>query len=152
MNAEKDVVIALLNEVIRAVRQMSPDEFEQLCKGKLRLPISVPKNSTKPRTNDRNVGANGHAVKQKKTTPRKISEAEFPAIRAKLDAAKTREAGHYILRESFNDKSSLYAFSRYLDVGTQSKDSIASIQDSIVGFTVDHRLEHNAIMNYDRPR
>lgn len=145
MNAEKTAVIALLDDMTRAVRKMSPDEFEQLLKGKLHPSISFTQNDTEPNTNSRNAN-------RKKSVLRKISAVDFPAIRAKLDVAKTREDGYYILQQSFSDKSSLYEFSRYLDVNTQSRDSIARIQDNIIAFMVGHRLAHEAILNSGRSR
>ena len=131
MNAQQSVLINLLVDIAKAMREMSDDQFEKLAKGELYPSISFKENN--------------NGIKNKSRVRCTVSDKELHNIRTKLDTARTREEGYCIVQDAFPDKERLLAFSKFLDLPVQKKDRIERIREKIVTSTVGRKLSGEAI-------
>ena len=98
MNGQQSAFGDLLDDVAKAVRNMSDAEFERFVKGELRPSITFKACSS--------------GGKSRKLSP-SISEEELNDIQTKLNTVRTREEGYRIVEEAFPLKEHLFAFAKF---------------------------------------
>ena len=137
MNGQQSAIGDLLDDVAKAVRNMSDAEFERFVKGELRPSITFKACSS--------------GSKSRKLSP-SISEEELNDIQTKLNTVRTREEGYRIVEEAFPLKEYLFAFAKFLDLPIQKKDRAERIREKIVTSTVGRRLSSEAIRGGYSPK
>lgn len=125
------LVIQMLEQLNRAMRELSDADFERLMKGELRAGISF--SPMGRRASDRS----------KRRTP--ASEETFRDVHSRLSSVNSRQEGQVIVGEAFGHKEDLFAFAKFLDLPVQRKDKVERIRDKIVTYTVGRRLSGEAV-------
>lgn len=132
MSAQQSAFGDLLDDVARAVRNMSDAEFEKFIKGELRPSITF-----------KTLGSGNRSRKLPSSTS--VSGKKLDSIRSQLNTVQTREDGYRIVEEAFPLKEQLFAFAKFLDLPIQEKDKVERIREKIVTSTVGRRLGSEAI-------
>ena len=131
MDARRAFVTQVLEQVVRALQELSDADFDKLMKGELEASVSF-------------VSPAAHKPKRKKAVPPAADEG-FEGVRSRLRAAGSREEGQRIVDEAFASKEQLFAFARWLDLPVQRNDAAKRIRDKVVTHTVGRRLSGEAV-------
>ena len=131
MDTPRKTATRILQQLTRAIQEMSDEEFDRLLTGERQSGISVTSLSTRT------------AGRKHRTTP--LSEDQFRSVHTKLGAAKSREEGQRIVGEEFRHKEEVFAFAKFLDLPVQRRDKVERIRDRIIAYTVGRRLSGEAI-------
>ena len=135
MDPRRAFVIQVLDQVVKALRELSDEDFDKLMKGELEASVSFGRPpSRKP--NRRRALAPAAAG---------AAHEALEAVHARLTAAGSREEGQRIVEEAFADKERLFAFAKYLDLPVQRNDAAKRIRDKVVTHTVGRRLSGRAV-------
>lgn len=132
MSTQQSAFGDLLDDVAKAVRNMSDAEFEKFIKGELRPSITFK-------------ALNSRNKSRKPPFSTAISKEELNSVQAKLNTVRTREEGYRIVEKAFPLKEHLFAFAKLLDLPIQEKDKAERIREKIVTSTVGRRLGSEAI-------
>ena len=135
MDARRALVTQVLDQLIRALRDLSDEDFDKLMTGDLEVSIAFVQPASRGK-NRRRAVAPGMAVE---------SDAALEAVHARLTAAGSREEGQRIVEEAFADKEGLFAFAKWLDLPVQRNDAAKRIRDKVVTQTVGRRLSGRAV-------
>ena len=139
MDPRRAFVIQLLDQVAKALRELSDEDFDKLMKGELEASVSFGKPpSRKPKRRRSLAPAPAPAAAR-------AADEALEAVHARLTAAGSREEGQRIVEEAFADKERLFAFAKYLDLPVQRKDAAKRIRDKVVTHTVGRRLSGRAV-------
>ena len=131
MAKQRSIPISLLVDIVEAIRKMPDDRFAQLLRGELRVAISFRKVSVAKLEFNRPLA--------------KHLEFDFTEIQAELTRAESREEGMSIIDRHFENRASMFAFAKHLDLPIQSKDRMERIREKIITNTVGRRLGGKAI-------
>ena len=131
MVARRSFAIQILEQLTKALEDMSDEDFDQMMQGDLQASFS--RSSATPRK----------SVQKRDGAP--ISEEKLRSVHARLISASSREEGQSIVSEMFEHKEDLFAFAKYLDLPVQRKDKVERIRDKIVTDTVGRRLSGEAV-------
>ena len=131
MDARRALAIQVLEEVIKALQELSDEDFDRLMKGELQASVAFVRPAARKR-------------KRRKEVPAAAAEA-LEGVHARLTAAGSREEGQRIVEEAFADKEQLFAFAKYLDLPVQRNDAAKRIRDKVVTHTVGRRLGGKAV-------
>ena len=131
MDARRAFVTQVLDQLIKALRDLSDEDFDRLMTGDLEASVSFVRPS--PRNRNRRPAA----------AP--ADDAALAAVHARLTAAGSREEGQRIVEEAFADKERLFAFAKWLDLPVQRNDAAQRIRDKVVTQTVGRRLSGRAV-------
>ena len=131
MDERSGSVIRVLEQLVRAVRELSNEDFDRLMKGDVEASISV-------------VRPAAQEPKRRKADP-PVADAAFGDVRARLAAAGSREEGLRIVEEAFARKDQLFAFARHLDLPVQRGHAAKRIREKVVTHTVGRRLSGQAV-------
>lgn len=131
MDTPRSLAIWALEQLTRAMREMSDEDFARLVKGE--LPAAMLSSTLAPRTSGRR--------------PRltSMSEDNFRDVYSTLSAAASREEGQRIVGEVFQKKEDLFSFAKFLDLPVQRRDTVDRIRDKIITYTVGRRLSGEAV-------
>lgn len=131
MDARRALVTQVLEQLIKALRDLSDEDFDRLMAGDLEASIAFVRPASRQR--DRRPAA----------AP--ADDAALEAVHARLTAAGSREEGQRIVEEAFADKERLFAFAKWLDLPVQRSDAAKRIRDKVVTQTVGRRLSGRAV-------
>ena len=131
MDVRRVFAIQVLEQLARALQDMSDESFDELMKGELQASVSFVRSA--PRRSDR----------RKRVAP--ISDETLRFVHARLTSASSREEGQRIVKEAFEHKEDLFVFAKYLDLPVQRKDAADRIRDKVVTHTVGRRLSGKAV-------
>ena len=131
MDARRAFVTQVLQQVVEAVRELSDADFERLMRGELEASVSFVRPAARRR------------ARRQAAAP--VADEEFEAVRARLNAAGSREEGQRIVEEAFAGKAELFAFARWLDLPVQRNDAAKRIRDKVVTHAVGRRLSGRAV-------
>ena len=131
MDTRRAVVMHVLEQLVKAVRELSDEDFDKLMNGDLEASISF----VRPATRTRQWG-------EVAAPP---ADEALEAVHAKLTAAGSREEGQRIVEAAFADKERLFAFAKYLDLPVQRTDTVKRIREKVVTHTVGRRLSGRAV-------
>jgi len=131
MDVRRAFVTQVLEQVVRAVRDLSDEDFDKLMKGELEASVSFVRPAARKRER-RQAGA-------------PVADEGFGKVQARLAAARSREEGQRIVEESFAGKEHLFAFAKWLDLPVQRNDAVKRIRDKVVTRTVGRRLSGEAV-------
>ena len=134
MDARRAFVSQVLEQVIKALRELPDEDFDKLMKGELEALVSFVRPASREQKRQKAVPA----------VPAVAAEA-FGGVHARLTAAGSREEGQRIVEEAFADKEQLFAFAKYLDLPVQRSDAAKRIRDKVVTQTVGRRLSGKAV-------
>ena len=134
MDARRAAVTQVLVQVIKALQELSDEEFDGLMRGELQVSLSVVRPTAPKR---------GRAPAAAPVAG--DAEETFGEVRARLAAAGSREEGQQIVDEAFAVKAELFAFARWLDVRVQRNDAAKRMRDKVVTHTVGRRLSGEAV-------
>ena len=135
MDARRAFVTQVLDQLIKALRDLSDEDVDKLMTGDLEASIAFVRPASRTR-NRRPAVAPAMAVE---------SDEALEAVHARLTAAGSREEGQRIVEESFADKERLFAFAKWLDLPVQRHDAAQRIRDKVVTQTVGRRLSGRAV-------
>ena len=135
MDARRAFVTQVLDQLIKALRDLSDEDFDKLMTGDLEASIAFVRPASRTR-NRRPAVAPAMAVE---------SDKALEAVHARLTAAGSREEGQRIVEEAFADKERLFAFAKWLDLPVQRNDAAQRIRDKVVTQTVGRRLSGRAV-------
>lgn len=135
MDARRAFVTQVLEQFIKALRDLSDEDFDRLMTGDLEASIAFVRPASRGKSRRRAV-APAMAVE---------SDAALEAVHARLTAAGSREEGQRIVEEAFADKERLFAFAKWLDLPVQRNDAAQRIRDKVVTQTVGRRLSGRAV-------
>ena len=133
MDARRAFVAQALEQLARALRELSDEDFDRLMKGELEASVSFVRPA---------------ARKQKRrqaVPPAAAADGTLEAVHARLTAAGSREEGQRIVEEAFAGKEGLYAFAKWLDLPVQRNDAAKRIREKVVTHTVGRRLSGRAV-------
>ena len=133
MDARRAFVTQVLDQVVKALRELSDEDFDKLMKGELEASVSFGRPPSRKPNRRRALAAAGAA------------DEALEAVHARLTAAGSREEGQRIVKEAFADKERLFAFAKYLDLPVQRNDAAKRIRDKVVTQTVGRRLSGKAV-------
>ena len=131
MDARRAFVTQVLDQVVKALWELSDEDFDRLMKGELEASFSF-------------VWAATRKPNRRQAVAPATDEAPEP-VHAKLTAAGSREEGQRIVEGAFADKERLYAFAKYLELPVQWNDAAKRIRDKVVTQTVGRRLSDRAV-------
>ena len=131
MDARRAFVAQVLEQLIKALRELSDEDFDGLMRGELEASVSF----VRPPAPKQN---------QRKAVPAVAAEA-LEGVQARLASASSREEGQRIVEEAFANKEQLFAFAKYLDLPVQRNDAARRIRDKVVTHTVGRRLSGKAV-------
>ena len=121
----------LLAEFKEAVSRLSDEQLRKLLAGEATFRILVRDKSIK------------RALKR---PPEMVELREdFPELRAKFRAAKTREECAVMVEYALQEKADMFAFAKYMHLPVQRKDGQKRIRDQIVNATAGSRLRSEII-------
>ena len=141
MDARRAFVTQVLEQVVRALWELSDADFDRLMKGELEASVSfVGTASASASRRARRRQADGPALALVRG-----ADEELEAVLARLTAAGSREEGLRIVEEAFEDKERLFAFAKWLDLPVQRSDAAKRIRDKVVTQTVGRRLSGRAV-------
>lgn len=132
MSTQQSAFGDLLDDVAKAVRNMSDAEFDKFIKGELRPSITFKALDSRNKS-------------RKPPFSTAISKEKLDNVRTRLGTVRTREEGYRIVEEAFPLKEHLLAFAQLLDLPIREKDKFERIREKIVTFTVGRRLGSEAI-------
>ena len=131
MDERRGSVIRVLEALVRAVRELSDEDFDRLMKGDLEASVSF----VRPAVQE---------PKRRKADP-PVADATFGDVQARLAAAGSREEGLRIVEEAFARKDQLFAFARHLDLPVQRGHAAKRIREKVVTHAVGRRLSGQAL-------
>ena len=135
MDARRAFVTQVLDQLVKALRDLPDEDFDKLMTGDLETSISFVQPASRAKGR-RRAAAPAMAVQ---------SDEALEAVHARLTAAGSREEGLRIVEEAFADKERLFAFARWLDLPVQRNDAARRIRDKVVAQTVGRRLSGRAV-------
>lgn len=131
MDARRAIAIQVLEQVIKALRELSDEDFDRLTRGELAASVSFVA-APAPKRNRREAA-------------RSVADEAFDGVQARLTAAGSREEGQRIVEYAFAGKEQLFAFAKWLDLPVQRNDAATRIRDKVVTHTVGRRLSGQAV-------
>ena len=131
MDARRAVVTEVLEEVIKAVQELSDEDFDKLMKGELQALVSFVRRATRKRN-------------RRKAVP-PVADQAFEDVHAQLTAAVSRQEGQRIVKEAFADKERLFSFAKYLNLPVQRHDAVMYIREKVVTHTMGRRLSGKVV-------
>ena len=131
MDARRAVVTQMLEQLVKAVRDLSEEDFDKLMQGELEASVSFVRPAVRKR--------------QRRQTGAPAEDAAFGEVQARLTAASSREEGQRIVEYAFAGKAQLFAFAKWLDLPVQRGDAATRIRDKVVTHTVGRRLSGQAV-------
>ena len=131
MDERRAAVTQLFEQLLRAVRELSDEDFDRLMKGDVEASISLGRPAAQE-------------PKRRQADP-PVADAAFGDVRARLAAAGSREEGLRIVGEAFARKEQLFAFARHLDLPVQRGHATKRIREKVVTHTVGRRLSGQAV-------
>ena len=130
-NGVRRVLDPLLTEFKDAVARLSDEQLRKLLTGEATFRISVRDKSPK---------------RARPRAPDMVEIREdFPELRAKFRAAKTREECAVMVEYFLPEKVDMFAFAKYMHLGVQRKDGQKRIRDQIVDATAGSRIRSEII-------
>ncbi len=135
MDARLAVATQVLVQVIKALQELSDEDFDGLTRGELEASVSFVRQAAPKREERREEEAPVAAG----------CEGVFGEVRARLAAAGSREEGQQIVEEAFAGKEQLFAFAKWLDLPVQRNDAAKRIREKVVTHTVGRRLSGEAV-------
>lgn len=135
MDARRAFVTQVLDQLIKALRDLSDEDFDRLMTGDLEASITFVRPASRAKGR-RRAAAPAMAV---------ASDEALEVVHARLAAAGSREEGQRIVEEAFADKERLFAFAKWLDLPVQRNDAAQRIRDKVVTQTVGRRLSGRAV-------
>ena len=111
MDARRAVVTQMLEQLVKAVRDLSDEDFDKLMQGELEASVSFVRPAARKR--------------QRRQTGAPAEDAAFGEVQARLTAASSREEGQRIVEYAFAGKAQLFAFAKWLDLPVQRGDGDA---------------------------
>ena len=132
MDAGRATAIQVLEQVIKALRELSEEDFERLTRGELEVSVSLVRRATNKPGRRRQVEPS-------------VDDERFGELQARLAAAGSREEGQRIVVEAFACKERLFAFAKWLDLPVQRTDTVKRIREKVVTQTVGRRLSGKAV-------
>ena len=131
MKSISKLLSVLLKQFSEAVERLSDEQLHRLLTGEARLSISVRRNTER---------------EKRKRPPEMVELREdFPELRAKFRAAKTREECAVMVEYALPEKADMFAFAKYMHLPVQRKDGQKRIRDKIVDATAGSRLRSEII-------
>ena len=137
MDARLAVVTQVLVQVIKALQELSDEDFDGLMRGEVEACVSFVRPAARKQER-RQAAAPVTAVAE-------VAEEAFGEVRARLAAADSREEGQRIVEEAFAEKGRLFAFARWLDLPVQRNHPAKRIREKVVTHTVGRRLSGEAV-------
>ena len=131
MDARRALVTQVLDQLIKALRDLSDEDFDKLMTGDLEASISFVRPASRQR--------------DRRPAVAPADDATLEAVHTRLTAAGSREEGQRIVEEAFPDKERLFAFAKWLDLPVQRNDAAQRIRDKVVTQTVGRRLSGRAV-------
>ena len=131
MSQVQKILTSLLNEFGEAVGRLSDEQLQKLLSGEMRLSVTV--RSSAPKRNGKRLSA---MIEFRE---------DFPDLRVRLRAAKTREECAVMVEYALPEKDDLFAFAKYMHLGVQRKDGQKRIRDKIVDATAGSRIRSDII-------
>ena len=131
MDVRRAVVMHVLEQLVKAVRELSDEDFDKLVQGELEASVSFVRPATRKR--------------QRRQAVAPAADEALEAVHAKLTAAGSREEGQRIVEAAFADKERLFAFAKYLDLPVQRTDTVKRMREKVVTQTVGRRLSGQAV-------
>ena len=131
MDVRRAVVTQVLEQLVKAVRDLSDEDFDKLMTGELEASVSFVRPATRTR--------------QRRQAAVPAADEALEAVHAQLTEAGSREEGQRIVEAAFADKERLFAFAKYLDLPVQRNDAAQRIRDKVVTQTVGRRLSGLAV-------
>ncbi|MDE0208197.1 MAG: hypothetical protein OXP66_19450 [Candidatus Tectomicrobia bacterium] len=131
MDDRRATAIQVLEQVIKALRELSDADIDGLMRGELEASVSF----VRP--------AAGNRERRQAGAP--VADAAFREVQARLSAAASREEGQRIVEESFAGKEQLFGFAKWLDLPVQRSDAAKRIREKVVTHTVGRRLSGRAV-------
>lgn len=128
---ERDVVVALLKELTRAVQAMDDEAFTSLLAKRFRITLSIP------------------AKKKGRSSSDSSHRRDLEEVEEALRKATTRDEGERLLIEAGLSKLALTEFARRLDAPYQKGDSIRQLRARIIEATIGFRLRSAAVQGSD---
>ena len=135
MDARLAVVTQVLVQVIKALQELSDEDFDGLMRGEVEACVSFVQPAA-GKQERRQAAATAGA---------EVAEEAFGEVRARLAAADSREEGQRIVEEAFAEKGRLFAFARWLDLPVQRNHAAKRIREKVVTHTVGRRLSGEAV-------
>jgi len=134
MDARLAAVTQVLVQVIKALQELSEEDFDGLMRGEVEASVSF----VRP--------AAGKRQRRQAAVPVGAgAEAAFGKLKARLAASGSREEGQRIVEEAFAGKAELFAFAKWLDLPVQRNDAAKRIREKVVTQTVGRRLSGEAV-------
>jgi len=131
MDARRAFVTKVLGQLVRALGELSDEDFERLMRGELEASISFVRPSARQ--------------PKRRKAGQLVADAAFGEVQARLAAAGSREEGQVIVEEAFTGKEQLFGFAKWLDLPVQRSDAARRIRDKVVTHTVGRRLSGRAV-------
>ena len=131
MDARRALLTQVLDQVKKALRDLSEADFDRLMQGELDVSVSFVRPKAQPQ-------------KRRLAVP-PVAEEAFEGVHGRLTAAGSREEGQRIVEGAFADKKRLFAFAKYLDLPVQRNDAAKRIREKVVTHTVGRRLSGKAV-------
>ena len=133
MDARLAVATQVLVQVIKALQELSDEDFDGLARGELEASVSFVRQAAPKREEEEEAPVAAGC------------EGVFGEVRARLAAAGSREEGQQIVEEAFAGKEQLFAFAKWLDLPVQRNDAAKRIREKVVTHTVGRRLSGEAV-------
>ena len=133
MDARRAFVAQVLEQLARALRELSDEDFDRLMKGELEASVSFVRPAARQQK------------RRQAVPPAAAADEALEAVHARLAAAGSREEGQRIVEEAFADKEGLYRFAKWLDLPVQRNDAAKRIREKVVTHTVGRRLSGRAV-------
>ena len=121
----------MLEQFSEAVGRLSDEQLRRLLTGEARLSVSVRRNTERE--------------KRKRAIATVEFRKDFPELRAKFRAAKSREECAVMVEYLLPNKEEMFAFAKYMHLPVQSKTGQKRIRDQIVDATAGSRIRSEII-------
>jgi Holliday junction resolvase len=127
-DSHKDVIVALLREVLRQVQSLDEEELVDVVAGKGTFLVRI-------ETTKRSV----------RSARVRTDDNELQQLGKRLKECRTREEGIKVLAEKVSSKDEVIRLARSLDLPTQKDDNLEQLRAKIIESTIGFRLRSAAI-------
>ena len=127
---EQQLLARVLRQLANALSGLSPDDFEALRKGNLKVALVPGARSSKHKVQERS-GA--------------LEDGQLKDIVSQLNSFHDRESGLALLNDRCNTKARLEQVARSLDLPVQRKDNAHRLRGKVVEATIGYRLRSEVI-------
>ncbi len=142
MNQIRHIVIAILEQITKSIKELSDDELNSVISGDTKLSFDVGR-GPRTRHSKRDFG--------NKRKNRKVTAAEGRTLVERLKLIEEREEGYKLLAVSHTKKDELAQITRMLDLPINKSDSIERLRDKIIEATIGYRLRSQAVQGREEP-